>query len=130
MFYTFPYTTLSGDIVTAKHREDMPLTAGIIHQVDVLFQKDAAHLINVQIFHGGHQVWPTNIGATLKGDATVISFREFYELKGAVNDLHAMIWWETTETLKEVIIQFGILPKKIIQPMAFDDLVDTLAGLQ
>ena len=108
----------------------MTLTAGIIHQVDVLFQKDAAHLINVQIYHGGHQLWPTNPDSSLKGDATIISFREFYELKGAFNDLHALIWWADTETLYEVIIQFGVLPKRIIQPMAFDELVQSLAGLE
>ena len=107
----------------------MILTAGIIHQVDVLFQKDAAHLINVQIYHGGHQLWPTNPGSSLKGDATVISFREFYELKGSSNDLHSLIWWQDTETLKEVIIQIGILPKKIIQPLSFDELTAALAGL-
>ena len=129
MFYSFPYTTVSGDIVSAKHRMNMILTAGIIHQVDVLFQKDAAHLINVQIYHGSHQLWPTNPGNALKGDATVISFREFYELKGASNDLHALIWWEDTETTKEVIIQIGILPKKIIQPLSFDELTAALAGL-
>lgn len=129
MFYAFPYTTESGDIVGAEHREDLILTAGIIHQVDVLFQKDCAHLINVQIYHGGHQLWPSNPGKSLKGDATVISFREFYELKPSLNELHALIWWETTETLKEVIIQFGILPKKIIQPLSFDELTAALAGL-
>lgn len=129
MFYTFPYTVLSGDIVSAKHREDMFLTAGIIHQVDVLFQKDCGHFVNVQIYHGGHQLWPTNPGKSLKGDATVISFREFYELKGASNDLHAFIWWAGTQTLKEVIIQVGILPKKIIQPLSFDELTAALAGL-
>jgi hypothetical protein len=130
MFYTFPYTVTANDIVTAKHREEMTLTAGIIHQVDILFQKDAAHKINVQIFHGGHQIWPTNRGSSIKGDATVISFREFYELKGAVNDLHALFWTIDTGVLYEVIIQIGILPKRIIQPLSFDELVSSIAGLK
>ena len=130
MFYAFPYTLTADDKVTAKKRIDMSLTAGIIHQVDVLFQKDCAHMINVQIFHGGSQLWPTNRLKSLKGDATVVSFREFYELKGSVNDLHALVWWHPTETLKEVIIQIGLLPKKIIQPLSFDELVASLAGLQ
>lgn len=129
MFYAFPYTVTSSDIVTDPYQLDMQLTAGIIHQVDVLFQKDAAHKINVQIFHGGHQLWPSNKGSALKGDATVISFREFYELKKAVNDLHAFFWTTDTTVLYEVIIQIGILPKKIIQPMSFDELVLSLSGL-
>ena len=39
MFYAFPYTITAGDTVSAKYRLDMPLTAGIIHQVDILFRR-------------------------------------------------------------------------------------------
>jgi len=130
MFYTFPYTVTSADIVTDPYLLEIQLTAGVIHQVDILFQKDAAHKINVQIFHGGHQLWPSNKGASLRGDATVISFREFYELKGTVNDLYALFWTTDTSVLKEVIIQIGLLPKRIIQPMSFDELVTSLSGLE
>lgn len=129
MFYVFPYTVTASDIVTAKHREQMSLTEGVIHQVDILFQKDCAHKINIQIFHGGHQLWPTNPGSSIKGDATVISFREFYHLRGSDDQLHALIWTTDTEVLKEIIIQIGILPKKIIQPLSFDELLSAAAGL-
>lgn len=128
MFYTFPYTVTSSDIVTAKHRVDMELSAGVIHQVDILFQKDAGHKINVQIFHGGSQLWPTNRGSSIKADATVVSFREFYELKAALNDLYYLIWTTDITVLKEVVIQIGILPKRIIQPLSFDELLSAAAG--
>ena len=71
MFYAFAYTLTSDDLVTAKYTLDMNLTAGVIHQVDVLFQKDCAHKINVQIFQGGHQLWPSNRGASMRGDAII-----------------------------------------------------------
>jgi len=128
MFYTFTYTVTTNDIVTAKHRIDMELSAGVIHQVDILFQKDAAHKINVQIFHGGHQVWPTNPGGSIKADATVISFREFYELRAARNDLFYLIWTSDIAVLKEVVVNIGILPKRIIQPLSFDELLSAAAG--
>ena len=126
MFYTFPYTVDAGDIVTAKYQLNMPLAAGIIHQVDILFQKDCAHKINIQIFHGSYQLWPSNRGESLRGDATVISFREFYELKSAFNSLHAYFWTTDTDVLYEAIINIGILPRKIIQPLSFDDLLEVL----
>lgn len=129
MFYVYAYPVTIDDEAATPKKLDMTLTAGIIHQVDVLFQKDCAHKINVQIFHGGHQLWPSNPGASLRGDATVISFREFHELKGAVNDLHALIWTTDTNVLKEVIIQIGLLPKRAIQPLSFDELVHAAAGL-
>jgi len=129
MFYSFPYTVTVNDVAATPKKIDMTLTAGIIHQVDVLFQKDCAHKINVQIFHGGHQLWPTNREASLRGDATVISFREFVELKGAVNELHALFWTTDTNVLYEVIINIGLLPKAVIQPLSFDELLHAAAGL-
>lgn len=129
MFYTFPYTLTSDDVAATKKRIDMELTAGIIHQVDVLFQKDAGHKNLVQIFKGSHQLWPSNTGASLRGDATVISFREFVELKGAVNTLHALVWTTDTGVLKEVVIQIGVLPKSVVMPLSFDELVKAVAGL-
>jgi len=129
MFYAFSYTVTAYDLVTDKYKLDIELTAGIIHQVDVVFQKDSAHKINVQIFRGGHQLWPSNRGSALRGDATIISFREFLELRGATNDLYALIWTTDDSVLKEIIIQIGILPREIIQPISFNQLVETILAL-
>ena len=126
MFYAFPYTVTSSDTADDPYRLAMPLTAGVIHQVDVLFQKDCAHKIHVQIFHGGLQLWPSNRGGSLRGDATVISFREFYEIPGPLNDLEAFVWTTDTGVLYEIIIQIGILPKKIVQPLSFEALLEVL----
>jgi len=129
MFYTFAYPLTIDDKLATPKRIDMELTAGIIHQVDVIFQKDCAHLIMVQIFKGSHQLWPSNPGAALRGDATVISFREYVELKGADNTLHALLWTTGAFPLKEVVIQFGVLPKSVVMPLSFDELVKAVAGL-
>lgn len=129
MFYIFPYTTTNADTPSAPHKIEMELSAGIIHQVDVLFQKDCAHKVKVQIFQGLNQLWPSNTDESMKGDATVVSFREFHELKGSVNTLHALVWQTEADVLKEAIIQIGILPKNIIQPLSFDELVHAAAGL-
>ncbi|HEA68071.1 hypothetical protein LCGC14_0867550 [marine sediment metagenome] len=130
MFYSFSYTVTANDIVSAKYRLEMPLAAGVIHQVDVLFRKDAAHAINVQIFQASHPLWPTNDGASLRADATVISFRDYYELHGAVNDLYALLWTTDTGILYETIINIGILPKRVIQPLSFEELLSAAAGLE
>lgn len=123
MFYAFSYTVTASDLAASPHQLDMNLTAGVIHQVDVLFQKDCAHKINVQIFYGKQQLWPSNTGGSLKGDATVISFREFFELSAQRNDLRALIWTTDATVLKEVIIQIGILPRRVLQPLSFEELL-------
>lgn len=128
MFYAFNYTLTTGDIVTAPHRIDMKLSAGIVHQVDILFEDGCNHKAGVQIFRGNHQIWPSNRGAALTGNATIVSFREFEELKPGLNELYALVWGDGTITDVQVIIQLGVLPKAILQPMSFEELLAAAQG--
>jgi len=130
MFYVFDWPITTADIETNKKRLPMDLTAGIIHQVDVLFQDGCDHEAHVQIFQGNFQIWPSNRGKTLRGNATVISFREFHELAPGASDLHAMVWGDGTIDDVEVVIQIGLLPKAIIQPMSFEALLEAAAGME
>lgn len=130
MFYAFSHTptgVLTEDTAT---KVDLELTAGIIHQVDVLFQDGCNHETFVQIFQANFQIWPTNRGGYLRGNATVVSFREFYELAPGESQLTAHIWSTLASAWKEVIIQVGVLPKKIIQPLSFEELLTAAAGIE
>ena len=129
MFYVFSKTPESGRDKTNPHSVEMKLTGGVIHQVDVLFQDGCAHETYVQIFRGGQQLWPTNREEYLRGNATVVSFREFLLLGPGENLLRAEISTDLTEDIPEVIIQIGVLPKKIIQPLSFDELLSAATGL-
>jgi len=128
MFYVFSYTPTAADTEANPHLMDLHLTAGVIHQVDVLFQSGCAHKIFVQIWKGGTQVWPTNRGENFRGDATVISFRDFQEVIPGGDLYRAKIWTTLTTTFYEVIIQIGMLPKKVLQPLSFDELLKAAAG--
>lgn len=130
MFYVFPYTVTTADTSAAKHREDLDLVPGVIHQVDILFQDGCDHEAHVQIFNGKYQAWPANRGKSFRGNATVISFREFYEIEVMPADLYAHIWGDGTIDDVEVVIQIGMLPKRIIQPLSFDELLSAAAGIK
>ena len=130
MFYVFSYTPVITDTTAAPHEIEIELTAGVVHQVDVLFQSGCNHQEFVQIFDGGHQAWPSNRGEKIRGDATVVSFREFYELKPGHNRLIGRIWTTLSSGFKEVIIQVGVLPKAVLQPLSFDELVRATAGIK
>ena len=129
MFYAFSYTPSAADTLASPHEVEIDLTAGVIHQVDVLFQSGCAHKVFVQIFDGGLQVWPSNRGEKIRGDATVISFREFYELTPGHNKLVAKIWSTKATPWYEVIIQIGVLPKAVLQPLSFNELVKAISGV-
>ena len=129
MFYVFSKTPVITDTKAAPHKLEMQLSGGVIHQVDVLFQDGCNHEEFVQIFQGGHQLWPTNRGEYLRGNATVVSFREFLPLGSGTDLLTAHISTTLTSDFVEVIIQIGVLPKRIIQPLSFDELLTAATGL-
>ena len=128
MFYVFSYLPTAAILEANAHVIDMHLTAGVIHQVDILFQDGCNHETFVKILRGNTQIWPTNREENLRGDATVISFREFLDISLGHNIFKALIWTSLTSAWKEVIIQIGILPKKILQPLSFDELLKAAAG--
>lgn len=130
MFYAFSYTPTATLTEPNAHELKMALSAGVIHQVDVLFQDGCNHETFVRIFDANYQLWPTNREEKLRGNATVVSFREFYELIHGNTQLVAKIWTSLTADWKEVIIQIGILPKKIIQPLSFEELLAAAAGIE
>ena len=129
MFYVFSKLPTATKTEENAYLEAMPLTAGVIHQVDVLFQDGCDHETFVQIWHGNFQIWPSNRGEKLRGNATVVSFREFYELEADNSQLTAKIWTSLSGTFYEVIIQIGLLPKRIIQPLSFDELLSAAQGI-
>ena len=123
MFYSWPITVAAGNTVDNKAKIDMPMSAGVIHQVDILFPDDCDHNIRVQVFDASFQLWPSNRDATIRGDATVISFRDFYEMRSANNTLTGLAWWEGTETAQTIWIQIGVLPRAVLQPFSLAELL-------
>lgn len=123
MFYSWPVNVAAGNTTSNKSKIDMSMSAGVIHQVDILYPDDCDHNIRVQIFDANLQLWPSNRNGTIRGDATVVSFRDFYTLTPANNILTAKAWWEDTETAQTIFIQIGVLPKSILQPFSLAELL-------
>lgn len=130
MFYAFSYTPDDADTETDPHELKMQLTAGVIHQVDVLFQDGCNHEEFIQVFDDNLQLWPMNRGEKLRGNATVISFREFYELEPGNTILTLNCWTTLAADFKEIIINIGVLPKRILQPLSFEELLAAAAGME
>ena len=134
MFYVFKNTITTTDTIDHPILQDLDLISGVIHQVDVLFEDGCDHEAQVQIFHGSTQLWPSNQSnedgtpATLTGDATVVSFREFYEIKPGATDLKLKIWGDETIDDVQVVVQIGLLPKRVLQPLSFEELLAAATG--
>lgn len=130
MFYVFTCTPTADNSESSPETFELQMAAGVIHQVDVLFQSGCGHEEFIEIYDDNFQVWPSNRGEKLRGDATVVSFRDFYELKPGNTILTAKVWSTLGADYKEVIVQIGLLPKKVLQPLSFDELLAAATGLK
>lgn len=123
MFYAWPINVAAANTESNKAEINMPMSSGVIHQVDFVFPDTCDHDIRVQIFGGNLQLWPSNRGETIRGDAGVISFRDFYEMRNDNNILKGFAWLTDASKASTIWIQIGVLPRDILQPFSLAELL-------
>ena len=102
--------------VTALKPQDDPaevelvLTKGVINRVEVQFPIGTRGLVHVQIYRGGHQLYPTNPDGNIKADGWPVVWDEHEELTDEPLTLKA-IAWSTADTYSyDVTIRVNLLP--------------------
>jgi len=123
MFYSWPIDVTEDNDEDNKATIDMPMSSGIIHQVDIMFPDTCDHDIRVQIFDASFQLWPSNRNGTVRGDAAVVSFRDFYEMTVNNNILKGFAWLSDTSKASTIWIHIGVLPRSILQPFSLAELL-------
>lgn len=123
MFYSWPIVVAVANKEATPAKIDMSMSSGIIHQVDIMFPDTCDHDIRVQIYDANFQLWPSNRGGTVRGDAAVISFRDFYEMRAVNNVLRAYAWQDTIAKEITIWIHIGVLPRSILQPFSLAELL-------
>jgi len=115
MIYSFNISTPANTLEADRVKTVLKLTAGIIHQLDILFPTGCAGLLYVALNHGLHQVWPSNDKEYFHTDGDKISFKEFYELKSDVNTLDVYTYNLDDTYPHAIIIRLGLLKQSEIQ---------------
>ena len=130
MFYSFNIK------LTPLGSEDDPvdtvvrLSAGVIHQIDILFPVNANREVYVKILHGGYQLCPSNRSGAIQANNTVISTREFYDLIPGANTLTIKAWNEHLLDTFYISVNIGVLPRRILQPFSFKELLAAALGME
>lgn len=106
------------------------LSAGVIHQIDVLFPVNANREVYVKIFHGGYQLFPSNRSGAIRANNTVISTREFYDLIPGANTLTIRAWNVHALDTFMISVNVGVLPRRILQPFSFKELLAAALGME
>ena len=123
MFYSWPIVVAADNIASKKATIDMPMSSGVIHQVDIMFPDTCDHDIRVQIFEASFQLWPSNRGGAVRGDAAVVSFRDFHEMRHDNNILRGVAWLTDITKASTIWIQIGVLPRSVLQPFSLAELL-------
>jgi len=128
MFFSYNITVTTSHTEASPKKDVLDLSAGIIHQVDILFPSNSTKNIYVRIFHGGYQLIPTNRLEAIRADNTIISTREFFELSPGNHKLFIHAWNTHSTDSFLVSINIGLLPRKVMQPFSFEELLKAALG--
>lgn len=131
MYYDFKIVTPEKTLESDKLVTRMKMALGEIIQVSILFPSGCIGLVHVQIFRGGHQLYPANVGDDFSTNNEVINFVESYKIKTQPAELIALTW--NTDTVYSHItrLRFNLMPFKVVEvPESKETLLDkALRGL-
>lgn len=112
MFYDFALTVGKKGSATERVDQEVNLTDGIIHRVEVQFPIGCAGLARCQIYEHAHQIWPTNIDSSFASDGYTIAFDEHYELTEPPHVFRLICWNEDDTYPHTITVRIGILESK------------------
>ena len=132
MFYSKNITVTHGTYATEATalETELELSAGVIHQVDILFPVNSNREVYVKILQASYQLIPTNRDDSIRANNTVISTREFYELIPGSNILTVKAWNVHASDDFMISVNIGVLPRRILQPFSFKELLAAALGME
>lgn len=113
MFYDFAITIPAGTSEDDPVEEELKLTHGVIHRVEVEFYPGPRRYVGLRIYHQEHQLYPTNPDGEFKTDGYTIAFDDFFELKTAPYALKARGYSPDADYSHVVTVRIGVVESKI-----------------
>ena len=130
MFFSNNITVTHGTTEATAEETELELSAGVIHQVDIIFPVNANREVYVKILQAAYQLIPTNRDDSIRANNTLISTREFYELIPGANILTVKAWNTHAADDFMISVNIGVLPRRILQPFSFKELLAAALGME
>lgn len=113
MFYDVSFTIPSNTTKASPLEQDVKLTHGIIHRLEIGFPRGCAGLVHLQIKEGLHQRWPTNPQGSFNTDGYTIAFNEDQEFFVEPYIL-TLVGWNLDDTYDHTLeVRIGISRPRI-----------------
>lgn len=118
MFYSFAITVKHGKTEADPEVQELKLTHGVIHLVEVRFRRGTDFRVGARIYHSEHQLFPTNPDEDLREDGRALTFREHYRLFEAPYTLKVKTYAPTANYDHTIYIRIGVLTEEVLTPLA------------
>jgi hypothetical protein len=91
-FQTASLSTPASTTKASLNTVQVPLPAGVITWVGVLFPLGCAGLAHARILRSNHQIWPADLDADLASNGLVVSWDEHYPVLDTPHELLFHTW--------------------------------------
>ena len=115
MWYVLEDTVPANTSEENKRSTHLKASAGILHTIYVTIPPGSANLVHAQLRANSVNILPRNSDTYISGEHVNVDYREWYELKPAVNDLELITWNEDTKYTHHIRLLIGILPKGVLE---------------
>jgi len=117
MFYDFAVTVTAGKTKAVPLEQELKLTYGIIHQVEIEFPRGCKGYVSLAIDHWEHQFLPTNPDEAFNADGFTIVIKEYYPLVVPPYSLYARGWAPNATYDHTITVRIGVLPEEVLLPI-------------
>lgn len=129
MFYDYAFLIHAGTTKVAPEEQFINLVSGVIHKIEIEFPAGCRGTANLAIYHGAHQVWPSNIDEAFNTEDFTIVIDEVEKLPAGPN-LFRLVGWSPNACYDHTIsVRFGILPPEAILVSSVVDAIKSLFSM-
>lgn len=92
MVFNYQIRVPANTLKESPYKKTLPLTKGVIQQLDIFFPPGCSNMVDVAFNRGLHQVYPTNPDGVFTGDGSNITGKDFYYVKNVPYQLEIFAW--------------------------------------
>ncbi len=135
MIYATDITTPASTDITTPKRTRIPVTKGLVYQIEVEFPPGPLGLCHCAIYDGSYQAWPSNPDGNFHGDNGYITFGDTYLKLSEPFEFVAVTWNEDDTYAHTIHIRIGLVSQEIfmarfLPTMSYDKMMEVFQQLQ
>jgi len=115
MWYVLEDTVPANTTQANARSTHLKASAGILHSIIVTIPPGSGSLAHCQLLANSINILPRHKDTWISGEHVNVNYREWYELKPAVNDLELRTWNEDDTYSHNIRLLIGILPKGVLE---------------